>query len=162
MPRLTVYRTRKGRIMRFQRLAPIVTTLVLIAATSVVAGDDESTTPGKDLFLQHKCDGCHDIVVAGIAPPEADGDAAEGTEKKKKAPDLSEVGSRLEAEFVHLYLRKKEKLRDKKHRKRFKGSEEDRTVLVDWLMTLKVVPTDEEGTTGDDGSTPPAADGTTP
>ncbi len=55
-----------------------------------------------------------------------------------KYPDLSNLGNEnLEADFVKKFINKEVDLNGKKHAVKFKGSDEELTTLVDWLLTLK-------------------------
>ncbi|HYW68786.1 MAG TPA: c-type cytochrome [bacterium] len=102
------------------------------------AKKEEAKMPaGQKVFMDAKCQMCHTVYSAAIGEP-----PAEDAEKKEDAsgpPDLSMTGADKTAEWMSLFLQKKEALNDKKHMKRFKGSDEDLTALVDWLMTLKPV-----------------------
>lgn len=82
-------------------------------------------TSGKDIFLNNKCNVCH-----GISSLEITG--------KPNYPDLSEFGKKeVTLEFVKKFLNKEEKQNGKAHPVKFKGSDEELTVLVTWLQTLK-------------------------
>ena len=94
----------------------------LLVATS--RADDEA---GKKIFTDSKCMMCHSIQTQSI-------------EKKmtsSKAPDLSTIGSKHDADWMAKWVTKKEKLDDKLHPMEFKGTEEDLKTLTTWLETLK-------------------------
>jgi hypothetical protein len=96
--------------------------------------------PGQTVFMASKCSMCHTVKSANIlAEKPAEGTEAEEAEEDDEAvpPDLSGVGIRHEAAWMTGYLQKKEMLHDKKHSKRFTGTEEELTQLVTWLATLK-------------------------
>jgi cbb3-type cytochrome oxidase cytochrome c subunit len=130
-----------------------VTTLVCLIG--VASGLEEETEqadqekvqhPGMEIFLANKCSMCHTVVLAGIGVPEEEVEAAateaERVEPEKGdeddgPPDLSDVGGRREAEWLRLYLSKKEAIDGRKHMKRFRGSDEETVALVEWLMTQK-------------------------
>lgn len=86
----------------------------------------EGETDGQQIFTDSKCTKCHSI------------ESLELSSKKDDAVDLSNVGSQRNAEFLTKYLVKEEKLNEKKHKTKFKGSEEELNTLVNWLVTLKV------------------------
>jgi hypothetical protein len=79
----------------------------------------------KKVFETQKCNACHTVTVAGI------------TSKKKDAIDLSTVGSTYKADFLTKYLKKDAKIKDTVHKVAFKGTEEETTILVKWLASLK-------------------------
>ncbi|OGU58832.1 MAG: hypothetical protein A2X64_09490 [Ignavibacteria bacterium GWF2_33_9] len=96
--------------------------LVLLVAGIVTA----QTADGKDLFLDGKCNTCHSISSLEIKG------------KMDKGPDLSDFGSKeMTNEFLTKYLNKEEKLNEKTHPVKYKGTEEEMTALVTWLNSLK-------------------------
>jgi hypothetical protein len=115
-------------------------TLVLLAGFCF--GDDTAATPsGKEIFMTAKCNMCHTIESQSIkAEMEAEEEESEAEEAEDEAtpPDLSDVGSRHEAAWMSNYLQKKEMLHEKKHSKRFTGTEEELSQLVTWLSSLKI------------------------
>lgn len=105
--------------------------------------DTARAADGKELFLKHKCNECHAISAAGIEMAPGD-DAGEedpfGGEEEgedEEAPDLSSVGKEQTAAWIADYLKKKEKLDGKKHRKRFKGPEAELKALSEYLAGMK-------------------------
>jgi cbb3-type cytochrome oxidase cytochrome c subunit len=93
---------------------------------------------GQSVFTEAKCQMCHTVYSAGIGEPPAADEKTEAVENDGP-PDLSMAGAGRTAEWLSLFLQKKEMLHEKTHMKRFKGSDEDLTALVDWLLTLKPV-----------------------
>ena len=85
---------------------------------------------GKSIFTQSKCASCHSITKQGIQK-------VAGEESKKDAPDLSAVGTKHNADWITKFLLKKETLNDKKHLKKFKGSDDELETLSTWLASLK-------------------------
>ena len=51
--------------------------------------------------------------------------------------DLSKVGSERDAEWIGQFLRKQVKLDGKKHKQKYRGSDEDLATLGLWLSSLK-------------------------
>lgn len=92
--------------------------------TSLITAEEKS---GKDIFVNSKCNACHSIKSQGIDSKMAD-----------KYPELSDFGNKnMEADLVKKYLNKESDLNGKKHAIKFKGSDEELTTLVEWLLTLK-------------------------
>jgi len=85
---------------------------------------------GKQIFIDSKCNNCHNVTSMEI------------TSKKDDAVDLSNAGSVGDAQLIKSYLLKEAKLNDKDHKIKFKGSEAELNVLVNWLLSLK---TESEG-----------------
>lgn len=105
--------------------------LVVMAALVLVYGfmltDAPEVHPGKKVFMDAKCNNCHNVAVDSIA----------AVKTMKNVPDLSSVGSTLSADTLKPYLLKQAKLNDKMHMMKFNGSEEDLGKLISWLGTLK-------------------------
>jgi mono/diheme cytochrome c family protein len=104
--------------------------LVLVVAIVALYGfaftiADQPAGDGKQVFVDSKCGMCHTVKSAGLES------------KKSDATDLSSVGKDKTAEILKGYLKKESKLNDKDHKSSFKGTDEDLTKLVDWLLTLK-------------------------
>ena len=80
---------------------------------------------GKQIFLDNKCNSCHTVASQDI------------TSKKDNATDLSNAASYGDAQLLKSYLLKEAQINDADHKMKFKGSDEELTTLVDWLLTLK-------------------------
>jgi len=80
----------------------------------------------KQIFIDKKCTNCHTISSLGI------------TSKKDDAFDLSNAGMVNDAEVMKSYLLKENKINEKEHKYKFKGTDEELNSLVEWLMTLKL------------------------
>lgn len=126
--------------MRF--LTMVLGFLAFFLGTALMP-DAARAADGKELFLKHKCNECHAISAAGIevaAEDDAGGEDPFGGEEEgedEEAPDLSSVGKEQTAAWIADYLKKKEKLDGKKHRKRFKGPEAELKALSDYLAGMK-------------------------
>lgn len=105
------------------------TATFLIAALFPLALLAFSAADGKATFLGARCQTCHSVKAAGIE--------ALAKSERMKGPDLTNLHSRLKAEFIAKYLRKEEQLEGKAHRTEFKGSDEELQALVDWLLEQK-------------------------
>lgn len=86
---------------------------------------------GKQIFMDNKCNMCHSIEVLEI----------EG--KKKDSADLSTTGADHDAEFLMQYLKKEAATGEDEHKVKFKGTDEELQVLVDWLVA-ECVPAETE------------------
>ena len=89
--------------------------------------DDAS---GKPIFLQSKCNKCHTIESQTIV---RDGKPPEG----KQPPDLSGVGLKHDAGWMQKWLLKEVEMNDKKHIKKFSGTDDELKTLTAWLASLK-------------------------
>lgn len=99
---------------------PAVAVLALAAAPAQAA----EAADGKAVFLAQKCNLCHSVSTAGI----------EATTKSDamKGPDLSTTGAHDPAALAK-YLKQEETVDGKKHKKAFKGSDEELQALIAWL-----------------------------
>ncbi len=113
--------------------------LVLPALAEESKKDDaipDTTPAGQRVFVAQKCLMCHTVYSAGIGEPPAE-DAKEEEEEAEGPPDLSLAGTGRTAEWISLFLQKKEELNEKKHMLKFKGSDEELKTLAHWILTLK-------------------------
>jgi mono/diheme cytochrome c family protein len=100
----------------------------IFAATAYLLADDKaSESAGKTIFLAGKCNTCHSIESMQIAKKIS----------SSKAPDLSNEGSKHNAEWIAKWLKKEETLNGKKHLGTFNGKDEDLKTLSEWLASLK-------------------------
>ncbi len=99
-------------------------TLLAAAASIAFAAVPAEAADGKAVFLAEKCNLCHAVSSAGI----------EATTKSEamKGPDLSTTGPHDPAALAK-YLRQEETMDGKKHKKAFKGTDEDLQALIAWL-----------------------------
>ena len=88
---------------------------------------------GQQIFTDSKCTKCHSV------------ESLEIVSSKDEPLDLSNIGADKDAEFLKKYLVKEETMNDKKHKTKFKGSDEELNTLVDWLLTLKTEEVESEG-----------------
>ena len=114
------------------RTMTMLVTMLLLAlltgSTAAAKGPD-----AKPTFLKYKCNSCHSIDAAQIAKK-----AVEGEETTKmKPPDLSSVGLDKKADWIVLFLTKKEKLEGEFHPKKFRGTGSELKNLAAWLETMK-------------------------
>ena len=110
--------------------------VIVFCLMEIGIGAEESA--GKELFLKYKCNLCHSVSALNIPVEEEEEEVAvEEGEEELEAPDLSGVGNNYTAEWIELYLRKKENIEGRKHKKRFKGPKNDRLALMAWLASQK-------------------------
>ena len=128
--------------MKFTLSMLVVSLFIFAGMPEVSHGADAKAIPGKAMFLKYKCNSCHTVNAASIGKTKAEATEDDGwgdeEEKELDPPDLSGVGLKRKAEWLHLYMRKKAANEEgRKHKKRFKGTKAERGVLVNWLVTLK-------------------------
>jgi mono/diheme cytochrome c family protein len=96
----------------------------LLAGAFAFAAPAAEAADGKEIFLAQKCNLCHAVSSAGIE--------ATTTNEKLKGPDLSSI-ELPDPETLAAYLKQEENLDEKKHKKKFSGSDEELKALIDWL-----------------------------
>lgn len=104
---------------------------LVLAFTTPVFGAEETgeDSPGAKEFLAAKCNVCHGVEAADIAP--------KAKSEKMLGPDLG--GYKTEVEFATFvaYVRKAGELEGKTHKKEFKGTDEELQTIMDWLAALE-------------------------
>ncbi len=125
-------------------LAVSVLCVLLAGASFAVEAEEveakEVAVPaGQQVFVAQKCQMCHTVFSAGIGEPPAEDAKEEEEEEAEGPPDLSLAGTGRTAEWLSLFLQKKEALNEKKHMMKFKGTDEELAVLANWILTLKAV-----------------------
>jgi cytochrome c5 len=114
-------------------LALVLGLFLVIAGQAAWAAEKEPE--GKKLFLKYKCNSCHSIDAAGVAVKKDESEEEE--ESKKKPPDLSGIGVEKKADWLGLFLLKKEKVEGELHPKKFRGTEKELGTITAWLETMK-------------------------
>lgn len=126
---------------RILALTGVVVVVMGVLFTAAMAEEEKKAAlDGKTLFLEQKCANCHAVASMKIekkAPAKEGAEKADAGSKKKEAPDLSDLGSRVKADWLSPYLMKTADLKGVKHMTKFKGNADSLKVMVDWLMTLK-------------------------
>ncbi len=109
------------------RVLVAVFTVLAIGLASNALGADE-VPAGQTAFLENKCNTCHSVDSAEIAKKS----------KKMKGTDLSDAGAQVEsAEWVKGFLLKEQENDGKKHKKSWKGTDEQLDAIIEWIMGLK-------------------------
>ena len=129
-------------------LSMVLGLFLLCCGAAALAPGEAEAADGKAIFLENKCNDCHAIAAEGIALAESDDSGAaddpfgaeEGEDEEEDSPDLSGAGKEHDSAWIADYLKKKVKLDGKKHRKRFKGSNDELKTLSDYLAGLKSDP----------------------
>ncbi len=89
------------------------------------ANAQDAAKTGKTIFEESKCTACHGIESQGVA----------AKKKSDKVPDLGKMHSH-DKDFLAKYLKKEEVMNGKKHAVPFKGSDDDLTTMVNWLVEV--------------------------
>lgn len=133
----------------------IMATVLVIFVSMASAQDESAKDSGRKIFIEKRCYTCHTINGEADAIQKAKEAFAKskGVELKEDekedegiAPDLSDIGNKVDAEFLNSFLKNPKKYfkntpvcksnAKKKYRKRFKGSDEELQILVVYLSGL--------------------------
>jgi len=110
-------------------------TMVAVSAVALLSWGGVSsaakTPDGKPVFLKYKCNMCHSIEAIGVEKKALPDDTS-----KLKPPDLSSVGLDKKADWIALFMQKKEKLDGELHPKMFRGTSSELKTLTAWLETM--------------------------
>ncbi len=98
---------------------------ILVAISAVAA--EEAVPRGHEVFLEAKCNLCHGVPAAGIE--------AKTTSEKMKGPDL--LAGEWDGGKLAGFIKQEIEVDGRKHKKEFKGSDEELQALVDWLLEQK-------------------------
>ena len=108
----------------------------------LLAAVPHSAFASKEAFVAAKCNNCHAISALGVEVKSAGDEEEEGG--GTTPPDLSHAGKFHDAAFFEGYLSKKgdhvahEGVTDtKKHKTKFKGTDEELKAMATWLASLK-------------------------
>lgn len=107
-----------------------------LVASPVYSKDDPKAV---SIFKENKCNECHAWTSQGIGKPAKAAEPEEGEGAGKEAPDVSKLSQEVSksanvSEFLKDFLKKKTELNKKKHRKRFKGSDEELDEMVKFIV----------------------------
>jgi len=119
-------RTRPSKPILFMGLLALFSFL-LSTSSLVYAG-------AKDIFVQYKCNKCHEWKAQGVTklPAEPDAPAADPNFK----PDVSKMSDKVtgnKKDYLTKWLNKEIQRDGKDHKKRFAGTPEELKTLVDAL-----------------------------
>ncbi len=107
-------------------LATLLTLVVVAGPAPLSRAADEAE--GKTLFMAKKCNLCHAIDSQGIAKKS----------EKMKGKELSNIGSEgKSADWLKGWLLQTELKEGEKHKKKFKGTDQEMKAITNWLLTLK-------------------------
>ncbi|MDH4082502.1 MAG: cytochrome c [Nitrospira sp.] len=93
----------------------------LLNLLPVFAQTEEAILRGQNVFKTNKCSVCHSIEGKG----------------GRMGPDLSQVGSRREAAWLHTFLKDPRSVIPQGKQPPFKGTDQEREELVTYLSSLQ-------------------------
>jgi cytochrome c551/c552 len=96
--------------------------VLLLVVVGIALADD-----GKLVFTSKNCDTCHSVPTAGIKVKI----------ESIKGPDLIDLDKKYDAEQLSQFICKQAKIAGEEHGREFKGSDEEKRVLVEWLLEQK-------------------------
>ena len=124
-----------------------VTGILFLGLLGLFSVANAADDPGKKIFLDQKCNKCHEIKSLSIAKlPEEEADTLEAPDLKAVATDDQvQKAAGGASQYLKDYLQKKvdhtggegANKKPRKHKKLFKGADADLTALVNFLLTVK-------------------------
>jgi len=116
--------------MKLSRIASFIVLVLFLGAVGAVSAHQKKVLDGKQIFLDQKCNMCHDVSSATIT--------ATTKSDKMKGPDLTGLLADKDAAVIADELRKKKNLASgKSHPKAFTGTDEELGALIAWLQQQK-------------------------
>ena len=114
------------KVLRPISLAALLAFVLVVCIASFAQATDEAA--GKTLFLEKKCNLCHAVESQGIAKKS----------EKMKGEDLSDAGNQVsDAAWVKGWILQTELKEGEKHKKKWKGTDEELKTIVNWVLSLK-------------------------
>ena len=110
-------------------IAALGLAVLALAAVSATAEEEMAPSPGHAAFETLKCNMCHSVSTAGIE--------SKTKSEKMFGGDLVGLGEEWDAAKLATYLNQELEVDGEKHKKEFKGSDEELQALVDWLLEQK-------------------------
>lgn len=96
------------------------------AGSLPAAGGEGGGRPdGQRVLLDQGCNMCHSVKTAGIEAKVGSG--------KMAGPDLSGATERRQREWIAAFIKHERELDGKRHLKKFTGTDDELTALLDWL-----------------------------
>lgn len=92
------------------------------------------------IFKSNKCHECHGLSKFNVKVEDEDPGVKKSAEEEKDSPpDLStaKIDSTHDLNWTMKYLRKKEEIKNKKHKKKFPGSDSEMELLVKWMISIR-------------------------
>jgi mono/diheme cytochrome c family protein len=113
-------------VLRMRKAIAILSLAVFALAVGLASV--AQAADGKALFVEKKCNLCHAVDSQGIEKKSA----------KMKGAELSDAGSRVEsADALKKFLTQETMKDGEKHKKKWKGTDEELDTIVEWVMSLK-------------------------
>lgn len=102
--------------------------LFITAALGLAATGQADPDEGKAAFSESGCNRCHAVETQGIEATIA--------VERMRGPDLSQIGSERDAEWIVGWVKRDLAVDDKRHSAPYRGTDDDLQALALWLATL--------------------------
>ena len=116
------------RLNRIVFTAVVIGLSVFALAVRPAVGTDAPMPSGEDLFNNYKCGMCHAVASAGIE--------AKVKSDAMKGADLGAYKTEIGADKLLAYVTQAGELDGNKHKKKYAGTPEELTVILEWLAQL--------------------------
>ena len=84
---------------------------------------------GKAAFSENGCARCHGVETQDIV--------ATITSERIRGPDLSQIGTERDADWLVAYMKREETLDGERHRAPYGGTDDKLRALAEWLAQLQ-------------------------
>ena len=115
--------------MKKNLLTALTLAVVALAATSLLLAEEGGEINGRAAFDESKCVMCHGVAAEDLK--------AKAKSEKMLGPDLSGFKSDMEFAKMAAFMRGEIAIEGSKHKKPFKGTDEELQAIIDWLGSLE-------------------------
>ena len=120
----------KGEQMKRAPLTALSLVALAVGVVPPLGAGDAVESKGRVAFDENKCVMCHGVTAEDLKP--------KAKSPKMLGPDLSGFTSEIEFPRMAAFLRGEETVKGARHRKPFKGTDEELQAILDWLGSLEV------------------------
>ena len=115
--------------MKKATVAVLAIAILALTATPIVFAEEDNEKEGRAAFDANKCVMCHGVAAEDLKP--------KAKSEKMLGPDLSGFKSEVELPKMLAYMRGESAIDGAKHKKPFKGTDEELQAIFDWLGSLE-------------------------
>ena len=106
-----------------------LTAVTVTASLGLGAASQADPDEGKSAFSENGCARCHSVETQEIE--------ASIASERMRGPDLSQIGSDRDVDWLIAYVKREETVDGDRHRGPYNGSDDDLQVIAEWLEQLK-------------------------
>jgi len=115
--------------MKKATFAVVAIAALALSTAPLVLAEEDKKIEGRIAFDENKCLMCHGVAAEDLKP--------KAKSEKMLGPDLSGFKSETELPKTAAYMRGEIAIEGAKHKKPFKGTDEELQAIIDWLGSLE-------------------------